>query len=63
LADKFFANKEISLAEEQFACGIVQNLRNAKEEITIDIHDYCSCKNYLFQDRNFYIHYCLRVFI
>jgi hypothetical protein len=63
LADKVFANKKISLAEEQLACGIVQNLRNIKEEITIDIYDCCSCKSYLFQDRNFYIHHCLRLYI
>jgi len=63
LADKVFTNKEISLAEKKIVCGIVQNLRNAKGEIIINIHDYSSCKNYLFRNRNFYIHYCLRVFI
>ena len=51
LADKVFANQEISLAEEQFVCGIVEGLRNSKGEKHLNIHDYGSCKNYLFRNR------------
>ena len=51
LADKVFANEEISLAEEQFVCGIVEGLRNAEGEKDLNIHDYSSCKNYVFRNR------------
>jgi hypothetical protein len=51
LADRVFANKEISLAEQQFVCGIVEGLRNAKGEKDLNIHDYSSCKNYVFRNR------------
>lgn len=51
LMDKVFANEEISLAEQQFVCGIVENIRNIKGENNLNIHDYSSCKNYLFRNR------------
>jgi len=51
IATKVFASQEISLAEEQFVCGIVEELRDAKGEKNINIHDYTSCKNYLFRNR------------
>lgn len=51
LLGKVFANEELSLAEEQFVCGIIENLRNDKAERNLNLHDYCSCKNYLFRNR------------
>ena len=51
LADKVFTAEEISLAEEQFVCRIIENLRDAKNEKCLNIEDYSSCKNYLFRSR------------
>ncbi|AZJ36777.1 hypothetical protein [Tenacibaculum singaporense] len=51
LANKVFANEEISLAEEQFVCPIIENLRNYQGEKELNIQDYNSCKNYLFRNK------------
>lgn len=49
LADRVFANKTLSLAEETYVCGILKLLRNENGEKDMDISEYKSCKNYLFK--------------
>ena len=51
LANKVFAKEKISLAEEHFVCGIIENLRNKDGVKDLDIYEINSCENYLFRDR------------
>ncbi|MCH4824611.1 hypothetical protein ML462_15665 [Gramella lutea] len=51
LANKVFDEEKISLAEEHFVCGIIENLRNKDGVKDLDIFELDSCENYLFRDR------------
>jgi hypothetical protein len=51
LVTKVLSHEEISLAEQQFVCGIVDMLRNDKNELAYDLKDYPSCSDYLFRSK------------
>mgnify|MGYP001791911916 FL=1 len=51
LADKVFANQVLTSAEEQFVCGTIERLKNAKNQRDINIHEHKSCNNYVFRNR------------
>ncbi len=51
LVDKIYANEELSLAEERFACGIFESLRDINGDKVNDIKKYTSCSNYLFRGK------------
>lgn len=55
LLNKSFSNKDISLAEEQFICGVIKLLRDEKNELRYNLKDVVFCKNYMF--RHLYIIY------
>ncbi len=55
LCNKVFNNEEISLAEEQFVGGIIEQLRDKNNQRTFKIEDYENCVNYHFRSR--YIRY------
>lgn len=51
LSKKVFNHEKINLAEEQFICGVVKNLRDINNVKTLNIEDYKSCENYIFRTR------------
>ncbi|MEX0287952.1 MAG: hypothetical protein AB3N14_02485 [Flavobacteriaceae bacterium] len=51
LCDRVFNSEEISLAEEQFIGGIIEQLRKGDGSRAFKIEDYESCMNYHFRSR------------
>lgn len=51
LGNKVFADEKITLAEEQFVCGLIETLKDKNDQIAHDIRNYKSCQNYRFRNR------------
>jgi len=56
LVNKVEKDEEISLAEQQFVCGIVEMLKDENNIVAYDIHKKTSCKDYLFKNRYLLYH-------